>query len=170
MGVKLNRSGLAEHMGISLPTVDRWVKDGMPVVTRGARGVEWVFDLSDVIRWHVDRKVEAASGEVNDLQEIEKRTAKAKMESAELDLAKKRGEVAPIAEFERAQAGLMAAIRQNIMNVPRRAVLQLLGETDEATFKQKLRAELTLALDQAAAADLTPPEDEDETDDDDDDA
>lgn len=162
MGVKLNRSGLAEHMGISLPTVDRWVKDGMPVVQRGARGVEWAFDLSDVIRWWGDRKVEAATGAVDDLQEIEKRTAKAKMETAELELAKKRGEVAPIAEFERAQASLMAAIRQNVLNVPQRAVLQLLGETDELTFKQKLRAELTLALDQAATADLTPPDEDDE--------
>ncbi|CAG2144468.1 hypothetical protein LMG31506_03012 [Cupriavidus yeoncheonensis] len=167
MGVRLNRSGLAEHVGVSLPTVDRWVKEGMPVLQRGGRGVEWSFDLADVIRWYADRKAEAAGGATDDLEEIEKRTARAKMEQAELALAKAKGEVAPLQEFERAQASMMAAIRQNVMNVPQRAVLQLLGETDEMTFKQKLRAELTLALEQAATADLTPPDDEDESDDDD---
>ena len=162
MGVKLNRSGLAEHMGVSLPTIDRWVKDGMPVVQRGARGIEWSFDLADVISWYARRQAEAAGGATDDLKEIEKRTARAKMEQAELALAEAKGLVAPVAEFERAQAALMAAIRQNVMNVPQRAVLQLLGETDEGTFKRKLRAELVIALEQAAAADLTPPDDDNE--------
>lgn len=164
MGVKLNRSGLAEHMAVSLPTIDRWVKDGMPVVQRGARGIEWVFDLADVISWYARRQAEAAGGAVDDLKEIEKRTARAKMEQAELALAQARGQVAPIAEFQRVQSSMMAVIRQNIMNVPQRAVLQLLGETSETVFKQKLRAELTLALEQSANADLNV--DDDETEDD----
>lgn len=155
MGVKLNRSGLAEHMGVSLPTIDRWAKDGMPVVTKGGRGIEWVFDLGDVIRWYAQRQAEAAGGAVDDLAEIEKRTARAKMETAELALAEARKLVAPIREFERAQAAVFAEIRTNVMNVPQRVVVQLLGCTDEVEFKQKLRAELTLALEAAANADLT---------------
>jgi phage terminase Nu1 subunit (DNA packaging protein) len=166
VGVKLNRSGIAEHLDVSLPTIDRWVKDGMPVVQRGGRGVEWVFDLADVIQWYANRKAEAAGGATDDLAEIEKRTARAKMERAELEVAEAKGLVAPIAEFQRVQAAMMATLRQNIMNVPQRAVLQLLGETNETTFKQKLRAELTLALEQSAAADLDvqPDDDEDESD------
>lgn len=166
MGVKLNRSGLAEHLGVSLPTVDRYVKDGMPVVTRGGRGIEWSFDLADVIRWYAQRQAEAAGGALDDLAEIEKRTSRAKMEQAELALAVAKGEVAPIAEFQRVQSAMMAVIRQNILNVPQRAVLQLLGETSETVFKQKLRAELTLALEQSAAADLDVDEDDEEDQDD----
>lgn len=162
MGVKLNRSGLAEHMGVSLPTVDRWVKEGMPVVQRGGRGVEWSFDLADVISWYAERTASARAGKVDDIEEIERRTAKAKMEKAELELAMAKSEVAPVSEFERAQSSLMASIRQNIMNVPSRAVLQLLGETDETIFKIKLRSELTTALEQAASADLEIPDDDDE--------
>jgi phage terminase Nu1 subunit (DNA packaging protein) len=160
MGVKLNRSGLSEHMGVSLPTIDRWVKEGMPVVQRGGRGIEWAFDLADVIQWYARRQAEAVAGKVDDLEEIERRTAKAKMEQAELALAKARDEVAPIAEFQRVQAAMMATIRQNMLNVPQRAVLQLLGETDETKFKQGLRAEITLALEQSAAADLDIEEDD----------
>jgi phage terminase Nu1 subunit (DNA packaging protein) len=163
MGVKLNRTALAEHMGVSLVTIDTWRKEGMPVVQRGSRGVEWVFDLAEVIKWYADRKAAAAAGEApTDLDEINRRTATAKMLQAELELAKQMGEVATIRDFERAQAAAFAEIRSNIMNVPQRVVLQLLGETDETKFKDVLRTELTLALQAAAEADLTVPEDEDE--------
>jgi phage terminase Nu1 subunit (DNA packaging protein) len=164
MGVILSRAGLAEHMGHSLPTIDRWRKDGMPVVTRGSKGVEWEFDLSECIKWYAQRQAEAAGGAVDDIKEIEKRTARAKMEQAELALAQAKGDVAPIKEFERAQAALMAVIRQNVMNVAQRAVKQLLGETNEATFKQKLRLELSNALEQSATAELTIQEDDDDND------
>lgn len=164
MAKTLNRTELAAALGVSLPTIDRWRKDGMPVVTSGSKGVEWAFDLAAVVAWRVKVQVDAAGGATDDIKEIEKRTARAKMEQAELALAEAKSLVAPIAEFERAQAALMAAIRQNVLNVPQRAVLQLLGETDESTFKQKLRAELVTALEQAAAAELTPPDDEDDED------
>ena len=75
---------------------------------------------------------------------------KAKREREELELAKARAEVAPIAEFQRAQARAMAEIRANVMNVPQRVVLSLLGETDETRFKQALRRELAGALEQSA--------------------
>lgn len=163
MGQKLNRSDLAAFIGVSLPTVDRWIKDGMPVVRRGGRGIEWEFDSADVIKWLGDRRAADASGTaISDLAEIERRTKFATMQKAELELAKAKGEVAPIKEFERAQAKAMAEIRANVMNVPARAVLQLLGETDETAFKQKLAAELRLALETAAAADLTLDDDDED--------
>ena len=163
MAIELNRSDLSAHMGVSLPTIDRWVKEGCPVVQRGRRGVEWVFDLPEVIRWWGNRCVEAASGDSpSDLAEIERRTALAKMQQAELTLAKAKGEVAPIREFERAQAKVFAEIRANIMNVPQRVVVQLLNESDETRFKQVLRSELTLALEAAANAELILENEEDD--------
>ncbi|NRO99217.1 hypothetical protein GWC77_25310 [Paraburkholderia sp. NMBU_R16] len=81
---------------------------------------------------------------------------------AELELAKERGAVALISEFERAQSAKCAVIQRNVLNVAQRAALQLLGETNETTFKQKLREELTLALKTAAE---TEPDLTDETDD-----
>lgn len=156
MGVKLNRSDLAAYLGVSLPTIDRMVKEGMPVVQRGGRGIEWVFDSADVTRWQAERRVQQLMGDgPSALDEIERRTAQAKMVTAELEAAKARQEVALIGEFERAQARAMAEIQANVMNVPARAVLQLLGETNETVFKTKLKAELTLALEAAANAALS---------------
>ncbi len=164
MGVKLNRSDLAAHMGVSVVTIDTWRKEGMPYLEAGVRGKAWSFDLAEVIKWKIEKSIKAAVGtdETTDLAAIEKRTASAKMQMAELALAKERGDVAPVREFERAQAKAFAEVRANIMNVPQRVVIQLLGETDETVFKAKLRAELTLALQAAAEADLTLDEDEDD--------
>lgn len=156
MGVKLNRAELAKHMGVSVVTIDAWRDDGMPVDVRGDRGVAWQFDLAEVIKWRIDRAKDAAQSDApDDLQQIEKRTAAAKMLKAELELAQARGDVAPIREFERAQAKAFAEVRANVMNVPQRVVIQLLGETNETRFKQVLRDELTLALQAAAEAELT---------------
>lgn len=156
MGIRLNRTELAEHMGVSVVTIDNWRRDGMPYVAGGSKGVAWTFDLAEVVKWYGDKRAAQAAGDApSDLDEIERRTAQAKMQMAELELAKKRGEVAAIRDFERAQAKAFAEIRTNVMNVPQRVVLQLLGCTDETEFKAKLRAELTLALQAAADADLT---------------
>lgn len=150
-----NRSQLAAFFGVSMPTVDGWVRNGCPVIQRGGRGVEWQFGTGDVARWLRDRAVADATGDVQqDEAEIELRTKRAKMLQAELELAKAKGEVAPIREFERVQAARAATVRANVMNVPQRAVLRLLGETDETNFKRVLREELTLALETAANATL----------------
>ena len=146
----VNRNELADIHGVSLPTVDAWVRQGCPIEKRGSRGVQAEFDTAKVSKWRLDRAVADATGDKQqDADEIDRRTKRAKMRQAELELAKEMGLVAPIAEFQRVQAARAAMVRQNVMNVCARATLQLLGETDETTFKQKLRHELTLALNTA---------------------
>ena len=142
-------------MGVSLPTVDRWIRDGCPTKQRGTKGVPWIFILSDVVAWWGERQRESAAGSApTDVEDARRRKLSAEAAMAELELAKARGDVAPVREFEMAQSKMMAVIRTNILNVPSRAVFQLLGETDEKIFKTKLRSELTLALEQAVSEDL----------------
>lgn len=149
----VTRAGLAEVFGVALPTVDGWVRQGCPVLKRGGRGVQWEFDVAAVTTWRIDKAVaDATSGAPTDIEDAKRRKIAAEASLAELELAKAKGEVAPIRDFERTWSAMMAAIQQNVMNVPQRVVVQLLGETNETAFKQKLRAELTLALEQAATA------------------
>lgn len=159
----VNRTQLAEVFGVSMPTVDAWTRAGCPIEKRGARGVQAEYDTAKVAEWRRQQAIQDATGDKQqDADEIERRTKLAKMRQEELALAKELGLVAPIAEFERAQAATFALIRTNLMNVPVRAVMQLLGETDEDTFKRKLRAEIVLALETAStqAVDLATEEDE----------
>lgn len=151
----VNRQELADAMGVSPPTVDRWVREGCPIKVRPRKGVPAQFVLGEVVAWWGQREREnATGGATTDEAELKRRKLAAETGVAELEFAKARGEVAPVVEFERAQARMMATIRTNVMNVAQRAVLQLLGETDEAQFKQRLRAELALALEQSAQVDF----------------
>lgn len=160
-GQAVTRSGLADIFGVALPTVDGWVRQGVPYVQRGGRGKEWRFDTADVAQWLRDKAVTDATGETQtDEAELRRRKLQAETAKAELELAKARGKVATIRDFERAQAAAFAQIRANVMNVPQRVVVQLLGETNETAFKTKLRAELALALEAAADADLVMDDDE----------
>lgn len=154
-GQTVTRAGLADVFGVALPTVDGWVRQGVPFLTRGGRGQQWAFDTADVSQWLRDKAVTEATGETQtDEGELKRRKLQAETSKAELELAKAKNEVATIRDFERAQAAVFAQIRANVMNVPQRVVVQLLGETNETIFKTKLRAELTLALEAAANADL----------------
>lgn len=154
-GTEVTRAGLADVFGVALTTVDTWVRTGCPCLVRGSRGVPAKFNTADVAQWLRDKAREEASGAAfADEAELKRRKLAAETAKAELELAKAKGDVAPVREFERATAMVMAAIRANVMNVPGRAVLQLLGETDEREFKAKLRAELVLALETAAESEL----------------
>jgi len=161
-GQNVSRKGLSDVFGVALTTVDAWVKRGCPVVVRGhGKGSEWQFNTAQISQWLQDQAVDNATGGIPDnKEELELRKQKAETELAELKLAKEKGEVALISEFERAQSIAFSIIRSNILNIPQRAVLQLLGETDERTFKEKLRAELVLALETVADLDIEDDDDE----------
>lgn len=164
--MQVNRSKLAELFDVSLPTIDVWVRANCPVVQRGSRGVEWVFNTADVMTWRMRRAVAEATGEkVHDKDALDLRKLAAQAERAELELLQAKGLVAPIREFERAMAKMCAEVRANVLNVPQRVVTQLIGCTDESEFKTKLRAELVLALQAANDAEITLEDEEDEADD-----
>ncbi|MDI3237525.1 terminase small subunit [Acinetobacter ursingii] len=160
-GQIVNRTGLSEVFGVALTTVDSWVRQDCPVVVRGrGKGQEWQFNTAQIAKWLQDKAADDATGEIpDDINLLRIRKAKAETELAELELAEKKGQVALIAEFERAQAVVFGIIRSNMMNIPQRAVLQLLGETDARIFKEKLKAEIVLALETAAEAELEDEED-----------
>jgi phage terminase Nu1 subunit (DNA packaging protein) len=159
----VNRTELAETFGCGLNTVDAWLRAGCPVIQRGARGVQAQFNTADVSKWRDEQTRKAATGaSTADETELKRRKLQAETSKAELELAKARFDVAPIRDFERAQTKMCAEIRANVMNVPQRVVVQLLGETDETKFKQVLRAELALALEAAANADLVLADEADE--------
>ncbi|MCC5810046.1 MAG: DUF1441 family protein [Ectothiorhodospiraceae bacterium] len=52
---RANKAEVAEFFGVSLPTVDSWIRRGCPVVQTGRRGVSWVLDLRAVAEWAYGR-------------------------------------------------------------------------------------------------------------------
>ncbi|MGX5175167.1 hypothetical protein ACUR5C_14205 [Aliikangiella sp. IMCC44653] len=48
----IGKDTLASMMDVTITTVERWIRDGMPVEQRGSQLQEWVFNLSAVKQWH----------------------------------------------------------------------------------------------------------------------
>lgn len=148
---------LSALVGVSERHCRRLLQDA-PQVRRG----RWA--LGSAVAALVDGLSTGPAG--GDLTAARTRLVTLQGEREELRLAKEKGDVCLIGEAARAWEQRCGLIRTNILNVPARAVLQLLGCTQETEFKATLRRELVLALQQAASAELTEPDLEDDTDDD----
>lgn len=140
---------IAEILNLSVRRVNQLAASG--VIPKADRGQYEILAVVQAYIAFLKDGAPATEEGVVDARVENALLTKAKREREELDLAKARGEVAPIAEFQRAQTRAMAEIRANVMNTPQRVVLSLLGETDETRFKAVLKRELAAALEQSAA-------------------
>jgi len=44
---------LASIMDVTVTSVERWIRDGMPVEQRGNQTQDWIFNLNQVKKWKV---------------------------------------------------------------------------------------------------------------------
>lgn len=159
-GRQCNRSELAEVFGVSMPTVDHWVRSGCPYVEKGGPGKPWRFLSSEVAAWREQRAREEASGTaLADEDELRRRKLAAETAKAELDLAQARGKVCDLEQVERALTVAFAAVKANMRNIPGRVVTTLLGETNDVKFKSVLALEIDQALEGLADEHLVGEED-----------
>jgi phage terminase Nu1 subunit (DNA packaging protein) len=155
-GKSVNRTDLAAIFGVSMPTVDRWVVNGMPVVKQGSRGVSAEFNTAECFEWLRNTAVDEATGKVlADDATIDRRMKTAKMVRAELDLEKEKGTLAPVAQMQTMLANVLANLRAKMRIIPSRAYGALVGEDDETKFKQTLMQEIDTALIECSRASLT---------------
>jgi len=146
--IEVTDAGLAGLVGCSPRYIRRLAQDGK--ITRVGRNT---FKLGDAIRGVLDQLSGGSDRLGKQLMEERIRKVRADATRAELELAKAAGEVAPVAEFEHAQVRFAATVQANLLNVPARAVLRIIGETSETEIKGVLRAEIVTALKQAAEVD-----------------
>lgn len=106
--------------------------------------------------------LEHAEGSSTELQRAKLRKLNADAERSELQLAKDRGEVAPIAEFEKVWTHAFSVIRTNMRNIPQRVVIRIVGETQEKLIKAALWEEIDAALAVCAEADFSDYDEKDE--------
>lgn len=147
-GEVLNRTEMARHLGISMPTLDEWVRRGCPVVERGGRGRQWKFNTAEVRAWRdEDIRHSMADTRLASNEELKRRKLAAETETVELELAKAKDLVVPVEQFERALAKAFGEVRAGLRNVvPGRAARRLIGEDDETRIKAVLLDEIDQAL------------------------
>lgn len=162
-GQVCNRGEVAEFFGVTPPTVDGWVRAGCPIVSKGQRGVSSQFNTAEVANWLRMKAREEGSGTaLADESELKRRKLSAETAMAELELAKARGQVAPLDQVERMVSRAFAEVRAGLRNIPSRVVSSLIGETNERQFKRVLLEEIDQALEALANADLSPAEEQEE--------
>lgn len=146
-GKLVSRAELADVMGVTPPTVDRWVVRGCPVENKGGRGRAYQFNTAVVKEWLLEEE-RASLLSTADASETEllRRELSAKTELAELKLAREKREVAPVTELTRALSIAFAGVRSNMRTIADRVPRMIVGELDERRIKNVLRAEIDQAL------------------------
>lgn len=145
---QVNRQELAGILGCSLPTITSKVQRGMPFLQKGCRGKEWLFDTADVLEWE---KAQAISNMIGDIsavndEELRRRKLAAETVIVEIEAAKKRGEVAPLDDMERAWRDTLLEVKARFRQMPSRVAGQLVGLTDETQIKGVLLDEVDQCL------------------------
>ena len=162
-GKTLNRAQLAETCGVSLVTVDNWVREGCPYIKRpGRKGVsQWEFSPAAVFEWRIERERRAVLGEVVKIDETEARRRKLAAEAglAELELAKANGACVSIEDAQRASGQMIGAARAKLLSMPNKLCRLVAIESDVATCESLLRDSVEEALAELAAG-LNPAEED----------
>src|SRR3954470_22098572 len=89
----VNRADLADFLGVSLPTIDGYVRRGCPFIERGSKGREWRFHSKAVVDWLRQQDVEQALGTADapDIEAARLRKVLAEAQLAELELSRQQG-------------------------------------------------------------------------------
>lgn len=146
---RVETAELASIFGVQRKTILIWIKEGMPVLSRGQAGHRsHVFDTEEVLRWKINREMIRVTGDGDhiDKEEAMRRKILAEAQQAEIKLAKERGEVVELAELQRELSSQMIELRAAMRRVPERCVLRLVGESDESVIKKIILGEVDDAL------------------------
>lgn len=156
MGKQVNRTELAELHDVSLPTVSAWVRKGCPVIERGGKGKQWIFDSAAVATWREDQAVLSAVGDTDklDIDEARRRKTAAEAALAELELSKQKGEVAEIELISKVIGEEYAKCRAKLLSIPTRLSPLLMTIDGEGDAGQILEDAITDALSELSSDDL----------------
>ena len=136
---------LSELTGLSSRRIRQLVESGR--LTRAGRNR---YQLAEVFMALVEEM--SGGDKASELTAERVRKLRAEATLAELELAKQRGEVAPIEEFQSVWANRFTIIRANMLQLPQRVVTMLIGETSERRFKQVMTEEIKQILTAAASS------------------
>lgn len=143
---------IAKLLLLSPRRVQQLTKEG--VIPKAERGrYELAPAVQGYIRFLQERSIRSDSSPI-DYHNEKARLTMLQADTAEIELAKARGDVASVAQIERNLSGLFAEVRTNIRNIPDRVVSSLIGMTDEREFKVILSSEIDLALNALVESDV----------------
>lgn len=154
--MKLNLGETAAMLGVSLPTMRKYVSDGIPYEQKGGQGSEWIFNAPDCVQWVKAQAVANAVGDVSqaDVDELKKRKLAADTTVAEVEAAKQRGEVIYIDEAVRIRTSEALAVKAKLLSIPARLDHVVAGSSDRRFCRQVITDEIYGALEELATGSI----------------
>lgn len=130
--MRVNRTELAEIIGVSMPTITAWMGETppLPYVEGGGKGKPFVFDSADCIEWWAENKrrrkrvpipgtdpFAEGTDAPESYDEAERRKMVANADKAELELAKAAGKVVEIDDVAAAVADMNVTVRTRLLGL-----------------------------------------------------
>ena len=155
----VSRVDLASLCGVSLTTVDTWLRKGCPIVERGSKGREARIDLAAVVDWRIKTAVaDAVSGIEGDdgrvsKDEADRRRAVANAISAEVAADEDLKSVMSRFDGEAMMSDFCQALRSALSNVGAKIANRTAAMTRPAEIRDFCQEAVNKAFG-AAEADL----------------
>ena len=115
---RVNKAELAAWFDVSLPTIEAWIRRGMPISQRGSRGVPWVIDILEVAEWRFSGRADNDGETDPERLSPSDRKAWYEGEARRRDLQERDRELIPAIEVEQAIRTAFAAIGQSLRSIP----------------------------------------------------
>lgn len=160
--MRLNRTEMADVLGVAPTTLDAWTRQGCPVESRPGQGKPAEFNSGEVIRWWLSKEVDKAATKTDrdDLDALKAAKLKVETASKTLALQRERGELVEVDAMNRIMAQSNLALRSAMLAMPQRCALALVGQTDTASVTEVLKREVYAALNEGSDAWMAAAEDE----------
>ena len=134
-----NKAEVSEFFGVSLVSINTWIKRGCPYVQEGSHNVPWVFDLLEVARWRFVGRV-SSTGELDPEQMTPRERLDYHKGTRERMLMERdKGILIPAAEVSAAWADQISIAKGRLLSLPARVsgdILRLKSQRDiENTIK-----------------------------------
>lgn len=101
---------VSDFFGVSRSAVKGWLEEGAP---RKKNGKSWVYDLSAIARWKIERAQAVASSQA--VSEWRDRSQEYSAKLKELELLQKQGELMPTAQIVSDLRELYVEVRTSLM-------------------------------------------------------
>lgn len=146
----VSQAELSSIFGVTPQTIRAWERKGCPVESKGKRGVASRYVPADVIRWREEQAKLAASGDLDamDFEEARRRKLAAEAATAELALAKAKGEVVALDLVGREVGAALAACRARLMSIGASVAPKVGLAPDTAAIKEMVDDAIYEALDE----------------------
>lgn len=112
-----DKAGTAEFFGVSLPTIDKWLRDGMPYIQRGAPRIPWVIDLHAAAKWRYEARLPSGELDPETLPPAERKLWY-DGETRRRELQERDRHLIPDGEVEQTIATAFATVSQSVLALP----------------------------------------------------